>query len=194
MIRSTRRGSSQTLHTRAHSTRNSLNWNMSSFDLTRKLLSHHVLQLGFSSSPCSNPSAPLCPLRLPCISALLTMCTCTKSTCVVVVRIRLIVHKYPPHTPNIHSYIGAVEKITDTMVVYDEGTGFVTREIGYVPGLFKIFDEILGTLCVHVCVCAFGEKRVRVGFEKDTSTLTSQQQTYPAPPCHYHSHSQRCRQ
>ena len=30
------------------------------------------------------------------------------------------------------------------MVVYDQGTGFVTREVGYVPGLFKIFDEILG--------------------------------------------------
>eukprot|EP00041_Stephanoeca_diplocostata_P032247 m.1029066 g.1029066 ORF g.1029066 m.1029066 type:complete len:1509 (-) comp24112_c0_seq1:111-4637(-) len=41
------------------------------------------------------------------------------------------------------TYIGSVERITDTMVVYDEGTGFVTRDISYVPGLYKIFDEIL---------------------------------------------------
>ena len=27
---------------------------------------------------------------------------------------------------------------------FDEGKGFVTREVSYVPGLFKIFDEILG--------------------------------------------------
>lgn len=29
------------------------------------------------------------------------------------------------------------------MWVYDEGVGFNFREIAYVPGLYKIFDEIL---------------------------------------------------
>lgn len=37
---------------------------------------------------------------------------------------------------------------TGTACSYDEGKGFVTREVSYVPGLFKIFDEILGTLLV----------------------------------------------
>jgi hypothetical protein len=69
----------------------------------------------------------------------------------------LLFLSFPPHShqstilsTTAHSYIGAVEKITDTMVVYDEGSGFVTREIGYVPGLFKIFDEILGKCGVPV--------------------------------------------
>lgn len=39
-------------------------------------------------------------------------------------------------------YIGTIEHIQETMVCYDEGAGFVTREVSYVPGLFKIFDEI----------------------------------------------------
>ena len=42
------------------------------------------------------------------------------------------------------TYIGSVEKLTQTMTVYDEGVGFRTREVTFVPGLFKIFDEILG--------------------------------------------------
>lgn len=46
------------------------------------------------------------------------------------------------------TYIGSVEKINDTMVVYDEDTGFVTRPVTYVPGLFKIFDEILGIIII----------------------------------------------
>lgn len=33
--------------------------------------------------------------------------------------------------------------ISQTMWVYDEGIGFNYREISYVPGLYKIFDEIL---------------------------------------------------
>ena len=47
-------------------------------------------------------------------------------------------------SPLASRYIGAVEMQRDMMCVYDEGQGFVTREVGYVPGLFKIFDEILG--------------------------------------------------
>jgi DNA topoisomerase-2 len=42
------------------------------------------------------------------------------------------------------TYIGSVEKLTQTMCVFDEGLGFRTREVTFVPGLFKIFDEILG--------------------------------------------------
>lgn len=42
------------------------------------------------------------------------------------------------------SYIGSVEKIAQTMWVYDSDTKrMVYREVKYVPGFFKIVDEIL---------------------------------------------------
>ncbi|UYV70511.1 TOP2B [Cordylochernes scorpioides] len=42
------------------------------------------------------------------------------------------------------TYIGSVEPLTQNMWVYDgEEGGMVNREITYVPGLYKIFDEIL---------------------------------------------------
>lgn len=42
------------------------------------------------------------------------------------------------------TYIGSVEPVTETMWVYDsEEKMMVQREISYVPGLYKIFDEIL---------------------------------------------------
>lgn len=42
------------------------------------------------------------------------------------------------------TYIGSVEPVTEQMWVYDkEKEMMVQREIKYVPGLYKIFDEIL---------------------------------------------------
>ena len=42
------------------------------------------------------------------------------------------------------TYIGTTEKITEKMWVIDEKSGkMVNKEINYVPGLYKIFDEIL---------------------------------------------------
>lgn len=41
-------------------------------------------------------------------------------------------------------FIGSVEPVTELMWVYDtEIKSMVQREITYVPGLYKIFDEIL---------------------------------------------------
>ena len=40
------------------------------------------------------------------------------------------------------TYIGSVQPITQPMAVF-EGDGFVTRDVTFVPGLFKIFDEIM---------------------------------------------------
>lgn len=41
-------------------------------------------------------------------------------------------------------HLGSVEPVTESMWVYDtEGDAMVQREITYVPGLYKIFDEIL---------------------------------------------------
>ncbi|CAH2302238.1 DNA topoisomerase 2-alpha [Pelobates cultripes] len=41
------------------------------------------------------------------------------------------------------TYIGSVEPVTQQMWVFDEGEGLVCRDITFVPGLYKIFDEIL---------------------------------------------------
>ncbi|KAM4539532.1 DNA topoisomerase 2-beta isoform 2-T2 [Odontesthes bonariensis] len=41
------------------------------------------------------------------------------------------------------TYIGSVEPVTQPMWVFDEDIGMNQREITYVPGLYKIFDEIL---------------------------------------------------
>ncbi|KAG1924589.1 DNA topoisomerase 2-alpha, partial [Pimephales promelas] len=42
------------------------------------------------------------------------------------------------------TYIGSVEPVTQQMWVFDEEIGMNLREITFVPGLYKIFDEILG--------------------------------------------------
>ena len=47
-------------------------------------------------------------------------------------------------------YIGSVEETTQTMWVYDEEKeAIVQRQITYVPGLYKIFDEILGNVLLY---------------------------------------------
>lgn len=50
------------------------------------------------------------------------------------------------------TYIGSVEPIKQSMWVYDDQlSAIVSKEITYVPGLYKIFDELLGELLyVHV--------------------------------------------
>ncbi|XP_018431523.1 PREDICTED: DNA topoisomerase 2-alpha [Nanorana parkeri] len=41
------------------------------------------------------------------------------------------------------TYIGSVEPVTQQMWVFDEDEGLNNREVTFVPGLYKIFDEIL---------------------------------------------------
>ncbi|KAM8945841.1 DNA topoisomerase 2-alpha [Pelodytes ibericus] len=41
------------------------------------------------------------------------------------------------------TYIGSVEPVTQQMWVFDEGEGMNCRDVTFVPGLYKIFDEIL---------------------------------------------------
>jgi len=44
------------------------------------------------------------------------------------------------------TYIGSVEETTESMWVFDEEKeAIVRRPTTFVPGLYKIFDEILGT-------------------------------------------------
>ena len=39
------------------------------------------------------------------------------------------------------------------MWVYDEDTGINYREVTYVPGLYKIFEEILGKYILNTKMC-----------------------------------------
>ncbi|KAL8175960.1 UNVERIFIED_CONTAM: DNA topoisomerase 2-alpha [Gekko kuhli] len=41
------------------------------------------------------------------------------------------------------TYIGSVEQVTQQMWVFDEDVGLNFRDVTFVPGLYKIFDEIL---------------------------------------------------
>ncbi|MEQ2239902.1 DNA topoisomerase 2-alpha [Ilyodon furcidens] len=41
------------------------------------------------------------------------------------------------------TYIGSVEPVSQQMWVYDENVGLNCRDVTFVPGLYKIFDEIL---------------------------------------------------
>ncbi|XP_042332431.1 LOW QUALITY PROTEIN: DNA topoisomerase 2-alpha [Sceloporus undulatus] len=41
------------------------------------------------------------------------------------------------------TYIGSVEQVTQQMWVFDEDVGLNCRDVTFVPGLYKIFDEIL---------------------------------------------------
>lgn len=43
------------------------------------------------------------------------------------------------------TYVGSVEETSENMYVFDEEkNAIVKRQVTFVPGLYKIFDEILG--------------------------------------------------
>ena len=51
------------------------------------------------------------------------------------------------------TYVGSIEETTKQMWIYDdELEAIVCKNITFVPGLYKIFDEILGLLC---CILRF---------------------------------------
>ena len=47
------------------------------------------------------------------------------------------------------TYIGSVELKTEEIWVFDKGAGMNKRQVSYVPGLYKIFDEILVNAADH---------------------------------------------
>jgi DNA gyrase/topoisomerase IV subunit B len=59
-------------------------------------------------------------------------------------------NKYKKHELRDHiyelpdTYIGSIENTAITTYIYDDETsGMIKKEINYVPGLYKIFDEVL---------------------------------------------------
>merc|ERR1712100_99259 len=63
--------------------------------------------------------------------------------------------RYVKKTPHEHvltrpdSYIGSIEMTTADIWVYDDIKGMNQRKVSYVPGLYKIFDEILVNAADH---------------------------------------------
>lgn len=54
------------------------------------------------------------------------------------------------------TYVGSIEETTKQMWVYDEDSeAIVCKTITFVPGLYKIFDEILGLFTLSVFLNLF---------------------------------------
>ncbi len=54
------------------------------------------------------------------------------------------------------TYVGSIEESTKQMWIYDdELEAIVCKNITFVPGLYKIFDEILGLRLFNVCLVYF---------------------------------------
>ena len=82
--------------------------------------------------------------------------------------------RYEKKTPREHillrpdSYIGTTEMTTEMMWVFDDG--MVHREIVYVPGLYKIFDEILVNAADHKQRCPT-MKNIKVEIDENTISI-----------------------
>lgn len=51
------------------------------------------------------------------------------------------------------TYIGSVEILKEEMWIWDQDNEkMIKKEISFVPGLYKIFDEILGNKMVNNCL------------------------------------------
>ncbi len=49
------------------------------------------------------------------------------------------------------TYVGSMERLEQEMWIWDfENEKMIKKEIKFVPGLFKIFDEILGRLLTYL--------------------------------------------
>jgi len=69
------------------------------------------------------------------------------------------------------TYVGSIEARTETLWVYDDGIGMTEREITYVPGLYKIFDEILVNAADHKQVCD-AMTQIKVVIDTDENTIS----------------------
>ncbi len=69
------------------------------------------------------------------------------------------------------TYIGSVEPVTQNMWLYNETTALMEQsEVTYIPGLFKIFDEVLVNANDHKIRCP-DLKNIKVTIDKETGTI-----------------------
>ena len=67
------------------------------------------------------------------------------------------------------TYIGSTEPIKQSMWVYDEQlSAIVSKEITYVPGLYKIFDELLGKQSFLLVCTAVLTRQIHQGVSPGT--------------------------
>uniref|UniRef100_A0AAX7SEV5 DNA topoisomerase 2 n=1 Tax=Astatotilapia calliptera TaxID=8154 RepID=A0AAX7SEV5_ASTCA len=89
------------------------------------------------------------------------------------------------------TYIGSVEPITQQMWVFDEEIGMNQREITYVPGLYKIFDEILGQHLsyekMYVPALIFGHLLTSSNYDDEEKKVTGGRNGYGAKLCNIFS-------
>ncbi|ETE62166.1 DNA topoisomerase 2-beta, partial [Ophiophagus hannah] len=92
------------------------------------------------------------------------------------------------------TYIGSVEPLTQLMWVFDEDTGMNCREVTFVPGLYKIFDEILGIPVVehkvekmYVPALIFGQLLTSSNYDDDEKKVTGGRNGYGAKLCNIFS-------
>ena len=69
------------------------------------------------------------------------------------------------------TYIGSVEPVTQNMWLYNETSGQMeVSEVTYIPGLFKIFDEVLVNANDHKIRCP-ELKNIKVTIDKESGTI-----------------------
>ena len=70
------------------------------------------------------------------------------------------------------TYIGSTEPRTDRMWVFDgETKGLKERDVTFVPGLYKIFDEILVNAADHKVRCP-GMKKMEMTIDQATGAIS----------------------
>ena len=70
------------------------------------------------------------------------------------------------------TYIGSVEERTDNLWVFNEDTAKMEyRPVSYVPGLYKIFDEILVNAADNMARDPKGMDQIRVDIDKVAGTV-----------------------
>ena len=70
------------------------------------------------------------------------------------------------------TYVGSIEAKEDKMWVFDEGSGMTHRKCTYVPGLYKIFDEILVNASDNRQRDPKGMTEIRVTVDPDANRIS----------------------
>ena len=71
------------------------------------------------------------------------------------------------------TYIGSIEVSTSTLWVWDESSGAIIRkEINYVPGLYKIFDEILVNAVDNFHKCSDTMDTIKVKIDREANLIS----------------------
>lgn len=87
------------------------------------------------------------------------------------------------------TYVGSMEEHTEQQVVYTATDGFLTREITFVPGLYKIFDEILVNAADHKQRHGDAVDEIRVVIDQANGVI-SVSNTGPGIPIEMHKDEQ----